>query len=371
MFKLSEMKILHLSQNGLPDTRVERVAKTGKKAGNEIVFVGPFLKNLHRPYKSFDKVYEIPFNRYANAKILRYWSMLKTKFSEILAEYSPDLVHAHNIVAAKLVSEFQIPFIFDDHEYWSKQVILRSSMWKPQRSYIKWLWTRWENEVLHKASAVITVSTTIAEEHKKKCKHVYTVPNFPSFIETKSLKPGSNINDKLSATYVGLADFSSNKRHVTAPHRNTQGVLDIFSRDNVGTLTVIGDPHLLPSKNIDSLGVLNHQKTMHELTKHHIGLVPWKKHWYHKYCNPNKPYEYAHAGLLVILVSDLPCVIQRLKEYCITFNAFDELEEVLHYYSENLDEITELKHDIRKFALKNLIWEKECEPNILQAYSKI
>ncbi len=365
------MKILHLSQNGLPNIRVERVAQTGKKAGNEIFFAGPFIKNLHLPCKLFDKVYETPFNRYANAKIPRYWSELKNKFSEILTDSRPDLVHAHNLVAAKLVSEFQIPFIFDDHEYWSKQVILRSSMWKPQRSFLKWLWTRWENEILHKASAVITVSTTIAEEHKKKNNHVYTVPNFPSFIETNSLKPSININTKLSSTYVGLADFSSTNIHVPAPHRNTQGVLEIFNRGNVGTLTVIGDSHLLPSENIYSLGVLNHQKTMNELTKHHIGLVPWKKHWYHNYCNPNKPYEYAHAGLLVILVSDLPCVIQRLKENCITFNSLGELEEVLNYYSENLDEILELRHNIRKFALKNLIWEKECEPNILQAYSKI
>jgi glycosyltransferase involved in cell wall biosynthesis len=365
------MKILHLSHNGLPDTRVERVAQTGKKAGIEVFFAGPFIKKLNLPRKSFDKFYETPFNRFANAKLPRSWRLLKNKFSEIIEESRPDLVHAHNIVAAKLASELELPFIYDDHEYWSKQIKLRLRTRKPQIFFLKWLWTRWEKEILHKASAVITVSRTIAEEHKKICDHVYVVPNFPSCIETKSLKLGINYNKKLSSTYVGLPDFSSANKYVPAPHRNTQGVLEIFSRGKAGTLTVIGDPYLLPSENIYSLGVLNHQKIMNELTKYHIGLVPWKKHWYHKYCNPNKPYEYTHAGLLVIAVSDLPCVTQHLKDYCITFNEFDELEEILHYYARNLNEVLELKYKIRKFALKNLIWEKECEPKIIQAYSKI
>ena len=67
-----EMKILHLSHNsGLPATRVEKAAQTGKREGHSIFFVGPFIKGLGLPVNSFDKFYKLPFNKFANAKIAR------------------------------------------------------------------------------------------------------------------------------------------------------------------------------------------------------------------------------------------------------------------------------------------------------------
>ena len=109
---------------------------------------------------------------------------------------------------------------------------------------------------------------------------------------------------------------------------------------------------------------------MKELTKHHIGLHPRKKHWYHQYSNPNKTYEYAHAGLIVLTISDLVNVKNHLGRYCVMYEDSDELKEVLQYYSNNLDEIYELRPKIREFAVKNLTWEKHSEPKIIHAYSK-
>jgi len=108
---------------------------------------------------------------------------------------------------------------------------------------------------------------------------------------------------------------------------------------------------------------------MKELTKHHIGLLPWRKHWLHKYKDPNKPYEYAHAGLLTLSISDIPSVLNNLKNFVKTFEDYKELSDILTYYSNNLKEILEVKPKIRDYALKNLIWEKN-EAKILEAYSK-
>ena len=38
----------------------------------------------------------------------------------MLREARPDLVHAHDIFAAKMISEFGVPFVYDNHEYWSE-----------------------------------------------------------------------------------------------------------------------------------------------------------------------------------------------------------------------------------------------------------
>jgi len=362
------MKILHLSDNGLPDARVERAALTGKREGHITSFAGPFVKGTALSVKSFDKSFTMPFNKFANAKVPSYWRVLKRKLSEILSEYRPDLIHAHNIVAAKLASESSIPFLYDDHEYWSKRCGVFAKIWKPNKMYIKWLWTRWENEVLRKAFATITVSNTIAEEHGTICSCVYVVPNFPSRIETQMLEPNLYGENHLSSVYIG-SDFSPSLAGRSSPYRNLEGYLEIFNHNDIGTLTVIGDSNLSSSQNINSLGSLPHQLMMEELTKHHIGLLPWKKHWYHRYCNPNKPYEYAHAGLLVLATSDFINVKRHLKKFCVLFNDEYELKKLLLYYVDNLNEVRRIRSKIRNFALENLIWEKQCEPEILKAYT--
>lgn len=361
------MKVLHLSSDTLPDRRVERSAQTAKREGYGTCFAGPLIEDTCLPTDLFDKFYELPFNRFANVKIPPYWGALKRKLSEILGECRPDLVHAHNVIAAKLVSEFSVPFVYDDHEYWSKSYIPKAKIWKPKKMFTKWVWTGWEKEALRKASAVIVVCDTVAEEHVRLNDDVYVVPNFPFHFETESLKLSSNKDEHLSSVYVG-GDCSN---PALLPHRNVENLLQIFSHDGVGTLTVIGDPNLLSSRYIKSVGFLAHTAMMKELTRHHIGLLPWKKHWFHRYCNPNKPYEYAHAGLLVLTVSDLHCVTRCLGEYAVVFNDLYELKELLLYYADNQDKIREFRAKIRKFALRELTWEKKCEPKILQAYSKI
>jgi len=105
------------------------------------------------------------------------------------------------------------------------------------------------------------------------------------------------------------------------------------------------------------------------MAHHSIGIIPWKKHWSHKYVSPNKAYEYAHAGLFVGVTSDIVPVIKNLGENCITFEDYDDLESKLRYFSQNLEELHHKRIKIFKFAHENLIWEKH-EHHILDAYKK-
>lgn len=365
------MRILHLYSGGLPDIRVERTAYTAKKEGYNTCFAGSFVRGLCFPAKVFDQYYELPFNSLANIKFPSYWISLRRKLSQILREYHPDLIHAHNIIAANLISDFRVPFVYDDYEYWSKHCEARAHIkyWRPVKIFKKWLYSKWEKKVLRKASAVIVTCKTVAKEYRKSHSAVYVTPNFPSRIETESLELDFNKRKHLSSVYIGRDCSRSPGRR--DPYRDVKGLLQIFHHNDVGTLTVFGDPDLPSSRNINSRGFLFHQKMMEELTQHHIGLIPWKKHWLHRYKQPNKPYEYAHAGLLVLTISDLNNVIESLGKYCVTFNDTYELEELLRYYADNLNEVNTLRTKIREFVLNNLTWEKKCEPEILRAYSKI
>ena len=360
------MNILSLSHDPLPDSRVEKAAYTAKKKGYTVFFAGPRVFSFAYPVKVFKQTYSIPFQRKANLKIPPYWNRLKKSLKKVILECKPDLIHAHNIIAGKLACELDIPFVYDDHEYWSisadakRKTKLYHILSHP---YKKWLIKRWEKEILEKASAIITTTKTVAIEHRNYNSHVFVVPNFPSLVESKKIKLNVVEIKHLSSVYLGN-DLSQSQ-----PYRNVIGLTEIFKQNNVGTLTIIGDKKLPTNQPIISLGFLPHQKMMKELTKHHLGLIPWKKHWLHKYKDPNKPYEYAHAGLLTISTSSMTNVVINLKEFIKTIEDYKDLLELLIYYSDNLIELLEMKPKIRNYALKNLIWEKN-ESKILEAYSK-
>jgi len=106
------------------------------------------------------------------------------------------------------------------------------------------------------------------------------------------------------------------------------------------------------------------------MIRNSIGLIPWKKHWSHPFLNPNKAYEYAHAGLFVMLTSDLKSVANTLEDNCLTFEDYYDLASKLEYFRSNTDELYERRLKIFNYARKNLFWEKH-EQKIMDAYKLI
>jgi hypothetical protein len=53
-----------------------------------------------------------------------YWHSAKKQLEKIIRQARPDIVHAHNIFSAKMISELDLPFVYDDHEYWPLQAKL-------------------------------------------------------------------------------------------------------------------------------------------------------------------------------------------------------------------------------------------------------
>ena len=113
------MKILHLSTEGLPDWRIEKSALTALNRGHEVVFAqykSPFKYNRN----TFSKIYEVIWTAKARYGFPYYWHVVKKQIFRIIKEVLPDIVHAHNIFSAKMMLEFDIPFVYDNHEFWSK-----------------------------------------------------------------------------------------------------------------------------------------------------------------------------------------------------------------------------------------------------------
>lgn len=394
------MKILHISDEGLPDWRVEKSAMSASKVGYEVMFAGKKPYNYDR--NTFSKLFEINWTPKARYGIPYYWHRVKKQFRNVLNEARPDVVHAHNLFSATMMSDLGIPYVYDDHEYWavyartqaesqekSKQekciddnlngnstshngymdcnkILFRNSIRKVARSLLRShkvrLWTKWEKDIVN-SHPTITVSDKIASELKEMGhnKQVFVVPNYPLCGEMDGGKNPS-YHHTLSSVYAGVEPTNG----ITVAQRNIEGLVQAFNKSDLGRLVLIG-PQGNSSKSATYTGFLPRKAMYNEMFKHSIGLLPWKKHWSHYYVNPNKVYEYAHAGLFVMCTSSFATVTETMKGNCATFEDYDDMALQLAFYKENMDELYRRRLEIFRFARNELVWET-VEKNILRAY---
>jgi hypothetical protein len=288
-----------------------------------------------------------------------------------------------------MISEFGVPFVYDDHEYWSRSSRLLIEMaekltLREKKSgiakyitvnvptnvrrtlinkYAIHLWTNWEKELIL-SCPTITVSNKIAEELRiigNNTNRVFVIPNFPMRSEVQILEKPF-FHTKLSSVYAG-GDGHNKEKY---PNRNMDGLTEMFANYDIGHLTIIGWEGKSTEK-VRYTGFISRPAMYNEMSKHSIGLIPWKKHWSHVFTSPNKPYEYAHAGLFVMCMSSLRPVLESLKGNCITFEDYNDLVSKLEYFKENLDDLYNKRLRIFEFARNNLIWENY-DKNIFHAY---
>jgi glycosyltransferase involved in cell wall biosynthesis len=379
------MRILHLSDDGLPDWRVEKSALTAKKAGHEVFFGGRLNNNAKSTI--FSEIHRINWTAGAMVGIPYYYHRVKKQIEKLVKQLGPDIIHSHNIGSAKISHDLGLPAVFDDHEYFgmlsrvnAENIKLQNTQnlksgfdrikqnmkvsFISQQSISKW--TNWEKELVLSVPT-ITVSEQIANELREvgdgKTQEIIVVPNFPLEAEISFKEPQDH--GHLSSVYAG-----GDSKHKQVTNRDISGLTNLFADNDIGNLTIIGWEHAESSEKYKATGFLPRDKMFSEMIQNSIGLIPWKKHWSHTFLNPNKAYEYAHAGLFVILTSDLRSVVSTLEDNCLTFEDYDDLASKLEYFRSNTDELYERRLKIFNYARKNLFWEKH-EQKIMDAYKLI
>jgi hypothetical protein len=379
------MRILHLSDDGLPDWRVEKSALTAKKAGHEVYFGGRLDNNAKSTI--FSEIHRINWTAGAMVGIPYYYHRVKRQIEKLVKQLGPDIIHSHNIGSAKISHDLGLPAVFDDHEYFGMLSRVNAENIKLQNtqnlksgfdrikqnmkaSFISQQsisnWTNWEKELVL-SLPTITVSEQIANELREvadgKTKEIIVVPNFPLEAEISFKEPQDH--GHLSSVYAG-----GDSKHKQVTNRDISGLTNLFADNDIGNLTIIGWEHAESSEKYKATGFLPRDKMFSEMIQNSIGLIPWKKHWSHPFLNPNKAYEYAHAGLFVMLTADLRSVVGTLEDNCLTFEDYEDLASKLEYFRSNTDELYERRLKIFNYARKCLIWEKH-EQKIMDAYKMI
>jgi hypothetical protein len=383
------LKILHLTNMDLPYWRTEKAAISGLNRGDNVIFAGTGASNYDNTI--FSKIYQIQWTAGARLGIPFYWHSVKKQLERVLREVRPDIVHAHNIFSAKMISQFDYPFVYDDYEYWSqfsKQLpemvdklfsihtsakdLMRSVLIGLPRKFRRTiinrraisLWTRWEEQVVSSVPTITAQGEVAAAELRSRnnSNKVFVVPNFPMKSETQDLVNPYK-HTKLSSVYAGSDGLNLQK----IPCRNLDGLIKTFTDHNIGPLSIIGWESKSEHPKIRYKGFLPRREMYEEMYNHCIGLVPFKKHWSHYYISPNKAFEYAHAGLFVMCTSSLVSISSVLKENCISFEDYNDLVTQLEYFRDNMEELYTKRKRIFEFARNNLVWENY-EKNIFQAY---
>jgi glycosyltransferase involved in cell wall biosynthesis len=379
------MRILHLSDDGLPDWRVEKSALTAKKAGHEVYFGGRLDNNAKSTI--FSEIHRINWTAGAMVGIPYYYHRVKRQIEKLVKQLRPDIIHSHNIGSAKISHDLGLPAVFDDHEYFGMLSRVNAENIKLQNtpnlksafdrirqnmkaSFISQKsisnWTNWEKELVL-SLPTITVSEQIANELREvadgKTKEIIVVPNFPLEGEISFKEPQDH--EHLSSVYAG-----GDSKHKQVTNRDISGLTNLFADNDIGNLTIIGWEHAESSEKYKATGFLPRDKMFSEMIQNSIGLIPWKKHWSHPFLNPNKAYEYAHAGLFVMLTADLRSVVSTLEDNCLTFEDYEDLASKLEYFRSNTDELYERRLKILNYARKCLFWEKH-EQKIMDAYKMI
>jgi hypothetical protein len=250
---------------------------------------------------------------------------------------NPDVVHAHNVVVGHFILDTEYPVVFDDHENLSAQKFVfmeRPVLRKTAARFLVRKFSGWE-KALAQRYPVLTVSEGIADYYRGYTKEVGVVINVPFLSEVEWIE---NPDSRSGLVYMG-SDFSWPR---FIPSRDMSGLQNLLKFDIVSGLP--------------------HNRMMTELAKYEIGLTPYKPHPFQCICNPNKNYEYLHAGLQVVLNTNFENLFQG-NPFVHYFKDYNDILEVV----ESIPPEDGLK--IMKFAREQYIWDKY-EQVVQEAYAK-
>lgn len=317
------MKILHTTPKGLPDWRIEREAYLAGKAGHSVQLLGMGTQDI--PF--LDVFDDITMVRSINNRQAALDKSIRREWADAVESISPDLIHANDIIAARYSSNLGIPMVYDDHEYWSAQLINYQNwpLWKRLviRPFISAV-PEWEREILSN-HVTLTVSEGIMNEHSKICKHVFLLRNLSLSQEVQGLSPNP---DRSGVAYVG-GDFKLKR---FAPHRDMTGLKEVIE--------------------FDSFSGLPRDVLYQNLTKYRFGLLPFRTTPYTKYISSTKTFDYLNCGVQVLMTRPLYESHGSLP-YTHPFDDYTELPSLM----EEIERVNPV--EIMAYANKELVWEAQ------------
>ncbi len=352
------MRILIVSDDGLPDIRVEREILTLTKLGHEVYFIGPHKYTTLIDSNLIKSTYNMKIPVMAKLKIEPYYYWTKRKIMKIAKSLKPDVIIGVNFFSTLLIHKSGYPIIFDDHDfnplliafrYITKEyrglkqntVSLRALKIMLKYGYeIAGNHTTWTiSEYIRRIYSTITGSNNI-----------YVLRNYPSKLELDSTpfvritKPPLKLcffGSKLMKTYVSLI------RRLKEPFLILNEYAGKGFDISIDLYGVLNDE----IRSIPSIRYRGYIKRTLDLLKKisytHACFLAWIPMPIQAYYSPNKLYQCMASGSIPLIVDTMTEVLDEVGNGVIAINSIDfenSLQATLQsLYNMDNDEINKIR----------------------------
>ena len=355
------MKILHLSDVGLPDTRVERAALHALQKGWEVIFAGgrPVEYQL---FNVFKKIHYRPWQPSEKTGFPRTLQNLRRWVKRLIREEEPDLIHAHDLFAGKVAHDVGHPFVYDDHEIWASRISYQGSQALKRdrtlpRRLATWValktWRKWEPEII-RSSPVITVSQEIAALYSRIQPQSFIVPNLPTQQEVEMIPPNQNNDDVFRIAMVSRDKWPLSER----PDREA---LQLWLDNRFGATLVFIGPKAIETDEVENHGFVSHEEMLRIFSTCDAALLgQWTD--LPVYSFQNRFPLFLHAGLKAIVPIKDVTEVNFCREHNVgwSWSSAEELKSIIqrlvrNYFADVTHWNTE-KSKVREVAKHYLLW---------------
>jgi hypothetical protein len=366
------MKILHLSDCGLPDTRIERAAQIATSKGWEVVFAGgrPITGQIFNVFKKVHYRHWRPSEKTGFPRSLR---KVKSWLSDLIREEEPDLIHAHDIFAGKVASEIGHPFVYDDHEIWGSRITFQGALvLKRRRTLVRRLaawyairnWRKWEPQIL-RAAPCITVSEEIAELYRSKQPQTFVIPNVPIPQEITMIPPNQNRDDVFRIAYIS-------RHNLPLDQRRDAEALRMWLDNRLGATLVFVGHKAIETEEIENHGFVTHKQMLSIISDCDLALMGQKTP-VPVYSLQNRFPLFLHSGLKTIVPDSKIVEVNFCDQHNVgwSWSSAAKLKALIKKLSEeywgDVAAWNREKSRVREVAGKFLVWTRY-ENQLEQAY---
>jgi hypothetical protein len=323
-------RLFRYNPNEGKDMREQLKRRLGVKSNRSLINFAFTMGNEIFAYPDAEKGWK-PFAIEAGRRLLQ-----REKIDAMISSSSPATSH---LIASKLKTEYQVPWVADMRDLWSQN---HNYQYGPLR---KWIDTRLEVKTLSTADALLTVSEPWAEKLKMlhKGKSVYVITN--GFDPAEVNEPPAKLTAKFTITYPGrIYPGKQAQTKLFAALRDIifEGVIDPrdveirFYGPRMEWLDKEIEHYAL-SRVVKQYGVIPRQVALEKQRESHVLLLlnwdaPNEKGWY-----PLKIFEYLAAQRTIVSIGGFgnDMVEALLKEtkagvYCKTVEDIKSALRVLY-----------------------------------------
>lgn len=369
-----------VSHSVSPDKRVDQEAESLAKQGHKLYLICGRKRKAESSPKVYEEIFLIPLNRMQQAFYYFPVRVAIKKYAKIFAKIKPDVVHAHDLMAAYIASfsiNKNMKFVYDDHEVWELTKKQKSENIKNPIKFLirKKLYfdsKRISKKVMKKADLIIVVNDYWIKFYEKRGvnpKKIITIENFPKKeLIDEALSREDLIDDFFIKDPRSKVVVSSSGAKVTADvSRNVINYAEaIFELDN-WVLVIFGpkderleklDAHFISYKPL--IEYLSYCSKCNVTI--HPALLNERSH----YGSPNRIFESALLGLRIIS-SRAKTLVDKFNNYLIWAGPETSKEDLIKIFM-NIDDYPTGK-ELMEYG-KRFIWEDQVK-KLIYRYEEI